>query len=594
MNNAVDEIKDRLPIEELVSQYVQLKKTGRSLKGLCPFHSEKTPSFVVSPERGIAYCFGCNRGGDVFKFIQEMEGVDFVDALKMLAERTGVNLEQPRGQPNVSFDDKDTLIQLHERAAAFYVEQLWQTDDGSKVLEYLRKRGLADESIKLFKLGFSPDSYDATYNHLLTKDFTKKMLVSAGLALTHETTIEKIYDRFRGRLMFPIMDSFGRIVGFGGRALKNDQEPKYLNSPETVIYRKSSLLYGFHASRQAIKQSGSVVIVEGYMDFIAAFQAGIKHVVASSGTALTARQLRILKPFVSTLFLAFDMDMAGKEAAHRAFELALEFDFIVKMVELPEGKDIAEYAKSHAEVLSKIIGGALPYVDYFYKNLLAVYGKEGLAAKRRILQEFLPFLQQLRSSIEKDAYIRRLASDLDLKEVQVYDELKKIKLPLYHPARKHGALDGGEDGVRRYKRYEVAELLLAFMIEFPRLGRIVLPKLQENLFSARLKPIYKIFADHYNNAGTEEPVKVMALLPDDLREQAGLVSMYIAEHYGEIGEELVEKEMLALINKLKQHFLSARGEELRKKILRAEQDGDRMILQELLGELNALHKGVKG
>lgn len=593
MNNAVEEIKDRLPIEDLVSQYVQLKKAGRSLKGLCPFHSEKTPSFVVSPDRGIAYCFGCNRGGDIFKFIQEIEGIDFVDALKVLAERTGVKLEQTTTQTIISSDQKEQLIQLHESATAFYSDQLWNTSDGAKIIDYLHKRGLIDESIRQYRLGFSPDSYEATYSHLLTKGFTKKMLVSAGIAMTRETTVENIYDRFRGRLMFPIMDSFGRVVGFGGRALKKDQEPKYLNSPETVLYRKSRLLYGFNFSKQATKEASSVVIVEGYMDAIAAYQAGVKNVVASSGTALTANHLRILKPFAQTLVLAFDMDIAGQEAAKRAYEVSMDFDFSLKVMVLPEGKDIAEFCKTRAADLSPIVTESLPYGDYWYGKLLSTYGTDNLSSKKRILQDFLPFFHQLKSSIEKDVYVRKLALDLSLKETQVYDEFKNLKLPQFHPARNHGALDDNAQGLETQKKYGIEELLLGLLMEFPRLAKFFLPKLSEKLFMERLKPIYNVFTAHYNDAGAETVPDVIGLLPKELQEEASLLSLYITEHYTERSEDDVEKEMEALARSLKKRFLSGRGEDLQKQIRQAENVHDKALLKELLEQLNALHREVK-
>lgn len=588
MNSAVDEIKDKLQIEDLVSQYVQLKKVGRSLKGLCPFHSEKTPSFVVSPERGIAYCFGCNKGGDIFKFVQEVENVDFVDALKILAERTGVKLESYKQETRVSSDQKEQLIQLHDLAVQFYQDQLWQTDDGAKVLQYLHARGLTDESIKLFKVGFAPDSYEKTFTYLLNKGFTRNMLVSAGLAMTKETTVEKIYDKFRGRLMFPITDSLGRVVGFGGRALSKEQEPKYLNSPETVIYHKSNVLYGFSYSKVAIKQTEEAMIVEGYMDLIASFQAGVKNVVATSGTALTLKQLRLLKPFVKTVCLAFDMDLAGQEAVKRAYELAQEFDFAIRVLVLPEGKDAAEYVKLPGADLVKVLKSSPTFGDYFYKKLLDSYGTADMSAKKRILQDFLPFFNDLKSNVEKDGYVRRLATDLDLKEVQIYDEIRNFKLPAFHPARSHGALDLADV---KQKKYSAAELLLGFMLESPRVAKILSPILLEAFFPDPLKPIYKVLADQYNVQGVESGSKISVLLPEDLKQEAALLSLYVNEKYGELSEEAIESEMKNLVDSLGKNIFSAKTRDLQKQIMEAEKSGDKSLLEKLLGDLNLLYKG---
>jgi len=583
--SSVEEIKDKLPIEELVGQYVQLKKIGRSLKGLCPFHSEKTPSFIVSPERGIAYCFGCNKGGDVFTFMQEMEGVDFNDALKILAERTGVKLDNRHFEKAAPKDQKELMIEVHEKVARFFESRLWESPEGVKVLEYLRNRGLTDESIRLFRVGFSPDSYDATNNYLQKEGFSKKMLVSAGLAMTRETTVENIYDRFRGRLMFPIFDSLGRVVGFGGRALKKDQEPKYLNSPETTIYHKSNILYGFSHAKLEMKKTGRVVLVEGYMDLIATYQAGVKAVVASSGTALTVKHLRILKPFVNTLVLAFDTDLAGQEAAKRAYDLAGDFDYSIKVAAVPEGKDPADYAKNHPDGVISLFEAAPDYSEYFYGRLLQVYGTDGFAAKKKIISEFLPLFRQLRSGIEKDEFIRRLANDLNLKESQIYDEIKNMKLPAYHPARAYGGLDIGSV---KAKKYSAEELLLGLMINFPRMAGILREQVPESLFSERLKPIYKEWSDKYNGQRVEDGFDVLSRLPDALQEAAKVLSLYVNEEYGEISEEAVEKEMRSLVANLNRNLLDVRTAEISKKIQQAERDGQRDLCLSLMQELSNL------
>lgn len=592
MQDAVSEIKARLSIEDLVRQYVQLKKTGRSLKGLCPFHAEKTPSFVVSPERGIAYCFGCHKGGDIFKFIQEIEGLEFVDALKTLAERTGIQLKEYSFEKTVPKSEKDQLFQVHSIVTAYYEEQLWSTKDGEKVLEYLHQRGLQDETIRFFRLGFSPDSFDQTYTMLLQKGFTKKMLVTAGVAQAKETTVDKIYDRFRGRLMFPISDSMGNIVAFGGRALKKDQEPKYLNSPETPIYHKSNVLYGFHASKAAIKEHKAVVLVEGYMDMIASYQAGVQHVVASSGTALTEQQLRLIKPFVETLFLAFDMDNAGQEAAQRAYQLTQSFDFEVKVIELPEGKDIAEYVKQPEANLSLVIDKALSYGDYFARHLITTYGTDSTAAKRKILQEYLPFLSQIKSTIHKDEYIRSLAHDLGLEEVQIYDEIKNFKLPIGHPARTFRSLDNQVAEVT--KRVVAEELFVGFMIEFPRIALLLKDQMEEEFFGEPLKAIYKAFFDQYNTQGSVERAQFLASLPYELAEKATLLSLYVSEMYGEITEEACEAELKALLNKISKKFFSDQAKELQRNIMNAERSGEKELSNKLLEELHKLNVKVLG
>lgn len=588
MVDAVQEIKAKLSIEDVVRQYVQLKKAGRSLKGLCPFHAEKSPSFVVSPERGIAYCFGCHKGGDIFAFIQEIEGVDFVDALKLLAERTGVELKQYEMKHALPKGEKDQLLQVHELVTKFYIRQLWETPDGKKVLDYLHTRGLTDETIRRFQIGFAPDSFDATHSLLLKEGFSKKMLVLSGLALTQETTVDRIYDRFRGRLMFPIFDHMGRVVAFGGRALKKDQEPKYLNSPETAIYHKSNVLYGFSFAKSSIKEQQEVILVEGYMDMIAAFQAGLTNAVATSGTALTVQQLRHVQPFVRSIALAFDMDNAGQEAARRAFDLTQEFDFIVKVITLPEGKDIAEFAKTRSADLPAIVQAAQTYGDYFYEKLLQTYGSGDLANKRKILQEFYPFLQSLKSTIQKDDYVRRFAHDLHLQETQIYDEMKNFRLPMNHPARRFGGLDAPVQP--KGKKFAADALLMGFLLEFPRIGQLQLSGLTEEYFSDDLKPIYKVFCDQYNGQGVQEVKDFLASLPHEQAEKASLLSLYIREIYGEVGEEAAEKEMKTLIDKILKTTVRNKRNELQRQLEMAEKDGKKTDYLKLLQELHDLNR----
>ena len=609
MSDARDEIKSRLSIEDLVSQYVQLKKIGQNLKGLCPFHAEKTPSFVVSPQKGIAYCFGCHKGGDVFQFIREVEGVDFVDALKILAERTGVELKKYALQSPIDKDEKEQLLRVHETVAAFYEWQLWNSENGAKVLEYLRRRGLNDETIKLFRLGFSPDDYEATFKMLLKEGFSRKLLVASGLALSRETTLDSIHDRFRGRLMFPITDSLGRIVAFGGRALAHEQDPKYLNSPETAIYHKSNILYGFSWTKASIKTQKSAVLVEGYMDMIAAYQAGITNVAAVSGTALTSQQLRLLKPFSAQLCLAFDMDLAGQEAAKRAFELAQEFDFEVKILELPEGKDIAEFCQHSPADLSLIIQKAERYGDYLYKRLISIHGADDFSArpskseantalrqedaslKLKILQDFSPFLHTLKSPLAKDEYVRILARDFRVTEKQLYDELKNFKLPVTHPARLHvGLSESNEPSAAKSKKFQAEELLIAFILEYPRIGLLLKDKISSDYFAGDMKDIYKQFSDQYNGLGVWDVDLLRASLPYELAQKITLVSLYISEFYGEIGEEAVEREMKLLLDKLIKNTLNKKRLTLQHQIGDTEKQGKKDESRRFIRELDALSK----
>ncbi len=612
MNSVIDEIKAKLSIEDLVSKYVQLKKAGSSLKGLCPFHKEKSPSFVVNIERQIAYCFGCNRGGDIFKFLQEIENVDFKDALKMLSERTGVKLEERKimkkdsvvGYAGAEPDEKDRLLRLHEVVTHFYVKQLWETPDGQKVCDYLRKRGLNDENIKKFQVGFAPDSFDLTFTYLLEQGFTKVEVVRAGLAVSKETTLDKIYDKFRSRLMFPIQDSLGRIVAFGGRALKKDQDPKYLNSPETIIYHKSNTLYGYSHAKKFLKEKKVAVVVEGYMDLIACVQNGVGNVVAPCGTALTSRQLRLLKPFIETLCLAFDMDNAGREAAKRAFEVAQEFDFEVKILTLPSGKDPAEFLREHPQGIEEYVQKSLLYIDFIYQQFFDIYGISSVAAKRKIIQEFYPYLRLLKSKIEQDDYTRRLATDLKLTENQIYEEMKGLKLSSMTFGAGVNRFDSNDrsENERKsdYKGFSLEELVLASLLEKPVFYQEFSGLLSEDYFLSDLKDVYKYFIDQYNALGAQEKISFDVLFSgfdsqnravnlSHLKERLLLCSLSLEETYGELTDDSFKAEFQRLALKLKSNFLIQKARELQEEIRKAEQSKNQELCRELLEELKKLH-----
>lgn len=585
MSDSVAEIKSRLPIENLVAEYVSLKRIGKSMKGLCPFHSEKTPSFIVSPDKGIAYCFGCHKGGDVFRFLMEIENVDFNEALKLLAEKTGVELEKASSKNFVRKNEKEILIDIHEEAADFYSQKLW-SEEGKSALEYLRGRCLTDETIKQFRLGLAPDSYEETHNVLLKKGFKPTEILQSGLALAKDTSMNRIYDRFRGRLMFPVQDSLGRVVGFGGRALMPEQQPKYLNSPETPIYQKNQLLYGFYQSKAQIKAYKQVIIVEGYMDFLAAFQDGVKNVVAVNGTALTKRHLVQLKPYIEELVFSFDMDNAGKEAARRSFELTQEFDFLVKILVLPSGKDIADFVKEKPGELKSLLANIVLFTDYHYQELFNRFNKNSLGDKRKILQEFSTLINKLKSTVERDGYVRRLASELGVPEVQIYDEMNVLKLSKNHPAKQV------MDQENRPVQYNPEEVLLGLLLNYPKCFYEIKADIQQEFFSEKVKAIYNQFLSNYNPQGTDQEA-VLAILSgvdDGFKSQANLMSLYVEESYEDTPPELIQKEIGNLMAKIKNQNLSAVRLSLHRQLKDAEINNNRGEMEKILVQLSELSR----
>src|SRR3990167_156470 len=419
--DATLEIKARLPIEELVSKYVSLQKKGRNLVAVCPFHNDKHPSLLVSPDKGIAYCFACQKGGDIFTFYQQIEGCDFVQALKDLAERTGVVLEQRTAAPSIKKDEKDRLRDCLNAAASFYKQQL---SSSTFAMEYVQKRGVSQELLERFEIGFAPDSFSATYDALLKQGFSRKEITAAGLGIQKDLQEERIYDRFRNRLMFPIHDHQGQIGGFGGRTLGSD-DAKYVNSSEGILYHKSSILYGLHHAKEAIRQSKKVILVEGYFDLVACHRVGVTNVCAVSGTALTEQHVGILKRYAEVATLCLDQDRAGQDAAERAFSLLAKQGMHVQAVAITE-KDPDEAANADPSRLKNLlISGAVPYIDSVLAGLRALDLKDPLV-RRTALERVLSLLSSLQTAVERTDYLSRASSVFGTTETALQEDLQSL------------------------------------------------------------------------------------------------------------------------------------------------------------------------
>ena len=427
MPSPVDDIKSRQDLVEFIQSYIKLQKSGSNYRANCPFHGEKTPSFFVSPSRQIWHCFGCGRGGDVFKFAMEIEGLDFKEALRLLAQKTGVVLK--REDPALS-SEKNRLYDICEYAARIFEKSL---DLTPAVKNYLKKRGVAEETIKEFRIGFSPASWDFLLKNLLAKGFKKEEVEKAGLAIRSEER-SSWYDRFRSLIMFPINDANGRVIGFGGRVFsdkpqetsdKEKIEAKYINSPQTPIYDKSNALYGFDKAKQEIRSQNKAVLVEGYMDCLMSHQAGLKNTVAVSGTALTSLQAKSLKRLCDTLIASFDADAAGESATRRSLALAAELEFERKIAAIPSGKDPADTVAQNPELWLSAVLGAKPVVEYFFEKTFREKNSNTVNGKKEISALLLPWVAELSNEVEKAHWVSELAQKLEIKEDSVWKELKR-------------------------------------------------------------------------------------------------------------------------------------------------------------------------
>lgn len=420
MSSSVDKIKERLNIVDVISSYIKLERSGSNFKSKCPFHNEKTPSFFVSPERDSYYCFGCGAKGDIFTFTEEFEGLDFRGALKVLAEKAGVELipENPKLK-----DERERLFDVMNSASLFFERNLSVQND--EVREYLKKRGLQDKTIEEWRIGYALPVWQSLGDYLKSKGFTNIEMEKAGLI---KIDGERFYDRFRGRIMFPIFDSSGRIIAFSGRIFHDDgKSAKYLNSPETELFSKSRTLYGFDKAKLAVKRLDYSILVEGQMDLIMCHQAGYTNAVASSGTALTSGHLEILKRLSNRVIMAFDADNAGFNASARAWQIALSLGMEVKIAELPKGFDPADLILKHKDQWITALKESKHIIDFYLERILKEESDERKRAVR-IKNDVLPFLAVIESNIEKSHFVTKIGNATGIKEDAIWDDLKKIKV----------------------------------------------------------------------------------------------------------------------------------------------------------------------
>jgi DNA primase len=422
----IDEIRDATDIVDYIGSFVKLKKRGKNFLGLCPFHQEKTPSFNVSSDRQMYHCFGCGVGGNVFTFVMEHDKVSFVEAVRALAEKAGITL------PASSFDREDVsneheqLYQILRVAGLFYYNALTQTAEGKLALEYFHRRGFTDETIRAFGLGYSPNTWDAFYKHAQEQKFPVELLQKSGLLRKRDDGT--YYDYFRGRAMFPIFSSAGRIIGFGARKLREDDPlGKYINSPETPIYNKSRTLYGISHAKESIRESEYAILVEGYADLISVFQAGVKHIVASSGTALTQEQILLIKRYANAITIVYDADSAGSQAALRGVDLILQHDMDVRVASLPEGDDPDSFVKKNGgEAFKKLIGQAVSFVDF----LAAAFERQGKLStpegQAHTVRTIVGTIAKMNDELKRNFYIKQVAEKYKLYESTLYNELEKI------------------------------------------------------------------------------------------------------------------------------------------------------------------------
>ena len=430
-DSIIEEIRARADIYEVVSEYVPLKKAGKNYKGLCPFHTEKSPSFSVSPEKQIYHCFGCGAGGNVFKFLMEKEDLPFIDTVKRLAQRYQVLIPESSYNGGASHNEREALLNCNTLTAQYFASQLKNPQAGKTAREYLVSRGFDDKMIEDYQIGWAPSGWRNLLGHLESQvkcsrdTLTKYGLVSKKDAADTKDKKDAYYDRFRERLIFPIQDTRGNIIAFGGRVV-GDGEPKYLNSPETQVYKKGQHLFGLNKAKEAIRREDQALIVEGYFDQIRAWENGVQNIVATCGTALTAQQALLLKPLSTKVTLVFDADPAGHAAAERGFEILQEHGLSVFVAVLPEGHDpdslIQEQGK---EAFLKLVKDAQPFVHYLLGRILRTAETRTTEDKLGAINRVLPVLAKIKNSVERSEHIRYVAEKVGVEDRAFLEEMRK-------------------------------------------------------------------------------------------------------------------------------------------------------------------------
>lgn len=575
---STEEIKQRIDLVELIQGYIHLTPAGANWKARCPFHNEKTGSFMVSRDKGIWHCFGCGKGGDAFTFVQEIEGMEFLEALELLAAKAGVEV---RREDPTARSKRQRALDINALAMRVYRKILLDHEKAKAARDYLEKRGVTSDAAETFQLGYAPESWEGASNYLKSKGFTDEEIFLAGLTVRRDRGIG-YYDRFRHRIMFPVHDHLGRVVGFGGRSLERSQagragsgfvgEPKYVNTPQTFLYNKSAVLYGIHHAKTSIKEHHCAVVVEGYMDVIASYQAGVTNVVASSGTAFTRDQLALLKRYTTTLVLAFDTDMAGEAASMRSIQLAWEQEFTVKVVILPSGKDPDELVRQDPGAWKKSVDEAVPFMEYLFHRAERRFDLANVEDKKAMARMLLPIIGMVSDPIEQTHYLQRLGDAL-----RVSEEVLRSRLPKTGMTSDPKRAPPQPQSASKSREQRVAEQLLAIASQHQEHLEYLLDHLEPNyLAPTTLLGLYKAMVTYYTENHTLDQQLFLQLCGREdpkLAQTASIIFLLGTSDLLPQDEKLRKQEVLDGVAVLKRAFLQAELSRLQADLAAAERSG---------------------
>ncbi len=583
----IDEIRDRIDIVHLISEYVALKKAGRNFIGLCPFHKEKTPSFSVRPDKQIFYCFGCGVGGNIFSFLMNINGMTFPEAVRYLAGKTGIVLPDASYHPRSSEQttEKEQVFLANKKAAHWFAQNL-AAESAKPVRSYLEGRGMSREVIESFRLGYAPEGWSGLKNYFEREKLSAEWVEKAGLIIKGKEGT--YYDRFRGRLMVPIEDTEGRVIAFGGRVL-DQGEPKYLNSPESPVYIKGRHLYGLHKSKESIRKEGHAILVEGYFDFLSLWSAGIHPVVASLGTALTKEQVDLLRRYTQKVFITFDSDTAGQKALVRSLELFLAADIDAWAVTLPPGHDPDSLVRAYGkEGFEAAIAAAQPVETYYLDRVLG--HEKTLVGEKNAVKAAVQLCMSIGDPIARNLFLRRISErfgiDYEVLKRQLHDAQSVSVMPEHKP-RLNTQLDALKDQV---DKNELA--MIHLMLEYPRLAHNALDNGVLDYFNeGELRKVAgTIVAAGTSAEGNIDLNRLIAEL-DHATIREAILRLVMEEHL--IPEEVADRLFYDTLNKLRSQWFKKRHRNLQLKLIKAQQDGNGELCLSLLQEKERLIREEK-
>lgn len=594
--NTVEEVKNRLDIVDIVSGYINLNQAGGNFRARCPFHNEKTPSFMVSREKQIWHCFGCGKGGDLISFVEEYEGVDFKEALRMLAEKANVPMENMRFEKK---EDYSRLYEVNQEAAKFYQKILNQNDVVSKkAMEYLQeKRKIKKGNIDKWELGLSGDTWDGLFRYLISEGYQEDDIFQAGLIVKKKDGSGYV-DRFRKRIMFPIYDTQGRIVAFTSRTLagiaydEEEQGGKYVNSPQTVVYDKSKILYGWHFAKDMVRKKKYLIVVEGNMDVIAAHQAETTNVVAVSGTALTLDHLKLIKRYCNNVILAFDSDQAGLLTSFRAFKnirLGWEQEMNFKVLLLPAGKDPADVIKEDKGKWLEAIANSLPLVDYYQKKIMAAIDKNRADHKKIAAQKLLYVIKFLQSEVEQEHYLRKLSEELKISLETLKSEFAKVKVTEEMPSYQESKV---EPQAKKDNLLVLSENILSIALFKINYLEKMIEEIEPDILEESLRSLYSQIIIYYTKHHNLKDFGNYEELSDNDKDNWIRISILGEKDYADVSEKDIANDWQNLVSRLKQSYLETEKNQLIKDLRQAELNNDSETQDQIAHKINLLNKQI--